>query len=125
MGTTAAVGVPFSFCDRAQQNRMAISHRGVIGSGLRLSRCKVRISVWSRAITVALFALAGLSAWTQQPAHHWAIVVHGGAGVIERSKLGPKGDSEYRAGLKQAIEAGAKVLDEGGSSLDAVEAAIR
>jgi beta-aspartyl-peptidase (threonine type) len=55
---------------------------------------------------------------------HWAIVVHGGAGVIERAKLGPDGDSGYRAGLKAAIEAGAKVLDQGGSSLDAVEAAI-
>ncbi|HUN83872.1 MAG TPA: isoaspartyl peptidase/L-asparaginase [Terracidiphilus sp.] len=60
----------------------------------------------------------------QQPAHHWAIVVHGGAGVIERSKLGPEGDSAYRAGIRKAIEAGAKVLDQGGSSLDAVEAAI-
>jgi beta-aspartyl-peptidase (threonine type) len=56
--------------------------------------------------------------------HHWAIVVHGGAGVIERSQLGPEGDTAYRAGLKQAIEAGSAVLDKGGSSLDAVEAAI-
>jgi L-asparaginase / beta-aspartyl-peptidase len=92
--------------------------------GLRLTRCNVRISVWSRASTVVLFTLAGLSMGAQQPAHHWAIVVHGGAGVIERSKLGPKGDTDYRAGLKEAIEAGAKVLDQGGSSLDAVEAAI-
>jgi beta-aspartyl-peptidase (threonine type) len=65
------------------------------------------------------------AAWSQQPVHHWSIVVHGGAGVIERSKLGPEGDTAYRAGLTQAIEAGAKVLDQGGSSLDAVEAAIK
>lgn len=57
-------------------------------------------------------------------AHHWAIVVHGGAGVIERSKLGPDGDAAYRAGLKQAIEAGSAVLDKGGPAVDAVEAAI-
>ncbi len=60
----------------------------------------------------------------QSPAHHWAIVVHGGAGVIERSKLGPEGDTAYRAGLTQALQAGTAVLDKGGSALDAVEAAI-
>jgi L-asparaginase / beta-aspartyl-peptidase len=56
--------------------------------------------------------------------HHWLIVVHGGAGVIERSKLGPDGDKAYRAGLREALNAGTKVLDAGGSSLDAVEAAL-
>jgi len=35
-----------------------------------------------------------------QTGHRWAIVLHGGAGVIERAKLGPDGDSGYRAGLK-------------------------
>jgi beta-aspartyl-peptidase (threonine type) len=60
----------------------------------------------------------------QQPARHWAIVVHGGAGVIEKSALGPNGDKAYRAGLDRAIHAGAAVLDKGGSAMDAVEAAI-
>ncbi len=69
--------------------------------------------------------LAGTAAWSQQPAaHHWAIVIHGGAGVIERSQLSPKAEKEYREGLTRAVEAGASVLDKGGSSLDAVEAAI-
>ena len=63
-------------------------------------------------------------ATAQAPARHWTIVLHGGAGVIERSALGPKGDAAYRASLAQATEAGAKVLDGGGSALDAVEAAI-
>ena len=83
----------------------------------------MRNSVLSHGIKLALLTLAG-TAWAQQPAHHWAIVLHGGAGVIERSKLGPEGDSKYRAGLQRAIEAGAKGLDQGGSSMDAVEAAI-
>ena len=66
-----------------------------------------------------------VSAGAQRPAaHHWSIVVHGGAGVIERSALGPKGDADYRASLKVATEAGAKVLDRGGSALDAVEAVL-
>jgi beta-aspartyl-peptidase (threonine type) len=60
-----------------------------------------------------------------QAAGHWAIQVHGGAGVIKRPALGAEADAAYRASLAQAAEAGAKVLDRGGSSLDAVEAAIR
>jgi beta-aspartyl-peptidase (threonine type) len=52
-------------------------------------------------------------------------VVHGGAGVIERSALTPAGDAAYRASLTQATQAGAKVLDHGGSALDAVEAAVQ
>lgn len=73
---------------------------------------------------LAIVGLAGISAMAQQPAHHWAIVVHGGAGVIERSALGPEGDKAYRAGLDRAIHAGAAVLDKGGSALDAVEATL-
>lgn len=72
----------------------------------------------------ALFPTA-IAAQAQQAAHHWAIVVHGGAGVIERSALGPQGDKAYRAGLTQATEAGAKVLEQGGTALDAVEATIK
>jgi L-asparaginase / beta-aspartyl-peptidase len=61
----------------------------------------------------------------QQPTHQWAIVIHGGAGVIERSALGSAGEAGYRASLERAITAGAKVLDQGSSSLDAVEATIK
>ena len=39
--------------------------------------------------------------------------------------MSPEAEAAYRASLAQAAEAGAKVLDQGGSSLDAVEAAIR
>jgi beta-aspartyl-peptidase (threonine type) len=64
----------------------------------------------------------------QEPASNssgrWAIVLHGGAGVIERASMKPEMEAAYRASIKQAIEAGAQVLDRGGSSLDAVEAAI-
>lgn len=55
----------------------------------------------------------------------WAIVLHGGAGVIERASMKTETEAAYRASLKQALEAGAAVLDRGGSSLDAVEVAIR
>ena len=77
------------------------------------------------AIQMCAVVLFASSLAAQQPAtHHWTIVVHGGAGVIERPALGPKGDAAYRASLKTATEAGAKVLDGGGSALDAVEAVL-
>jgi L-asparaginase / beta-aspartyl-peptidase len=52
-------------------------------------------------------------------------VVHGGAGTIERSKMTPEREREYRAGLERALTAGYNILKRGGSSLDATEAAVR
>lgn len=66
------------------------------------------------------------AATAQQPtAHKWAIVLHGGAGVIDRATMGAEAEKAYRASMARATDAGAEVLGKGGSSLDAVEAAIR
>lgn len=79
----------------------------------------------ARVALTGIIAYSALAAAAQQPSpRHWAIQVHGGAGVIERKNLGPEGDKRYREGLRRAIEAGAAVLDKGGSSVDAVEAAL-
>ena len=53
-------------------------------------------------------------------ASDWKLVVHGGAGVIERAKLTSEKDREIRAALDRSLEAGSKVLADGGSALDAV-----
>ena len=55
----------------------------------------------------------------------WRLVIHGGAGAM-RPKHGDA-DHEQRAreGLRAALEAGASILESGGSSLDAVEASVR
>src|SRR5438874_3387922 len=53
------------------------------------------------------------------------LVIHGGAGTIERSKITPEKEREYRAGLERALSAGYEILKRGGSSLDATEAAVR
>ncbi len=55
----------------------------------------------------------------------WKLVIHGGAGVIERTSITPQVDQAVRAGLEQALVAGEQVLAGGGSALDAVEAAVR
>ncbi|MGA2085571.1 MAG: isoaspartyl peptidase/L-asparaginase [Terracidiphilus sp.] len=70
-------------------------------------------------------ATLAVTAAAQFPARHWAIVVHGGAGVIERATMKPETEAAYRASITQAIEAGSAILDKGGSSVDAVEAAIQ
>ena len=81
---------------------------------------------WKSLLPAVAITAIGLSGHAQQPqpAHHWAIVLHGGAGVIERASMNPKTEAAYRASLKQAIQAGAQVLDNNGSALDAIEAAI-
>jgi beta-aspartyl-peptidase (threonine type) len=52
------------------------------------------------------------------------LAVHGGAGVIERSQMTPALEADYRAGVAAALERGHRVLAQGGSSLDAVIAAV-
>ncbi|MES2833177.1 MAG: isoaspartyl peptidase/L-asparaginase [Pseudomonadota bacterium] len=79
-----------------------------------------------RALIVAVLgwlACAGV-AFAQQSAPSWSFAIHGGAGVIERAGLTPEQDAAYRAALNRALEAGAGVLSNGGTALDAVQAAI-
>ncbi len=55
----------------------------------------------------------------------WKLVIHGGAGTIERARITPEKDRDIRAALDRALKAGSRVLEAGGSALDAVEAAVR
>jgi L-asparaginase / beta-aspartyl-peptidase len=57
--------------------------------------------------------------------HKWALVLHGGAGVIERTSMTPEAGANYRAGIKEAANAATAILDKGGTSMDAVETAIK
>ena len=54
----------------------------------------------------------------------FALVIHGGAGVIDRDRLSPERERVIRADLDRALDAGHAVLAQGGPALDAVEAAI-
>lgn len=53
-----------------------------------------------------------------------ALAIHGGAGTILKSQMTVELEREYRAGLENALTAGWDILLKGGSSLDAVEAAV-
>src|SRR5664279_2033714 len=79
------------------------------------------------ALTVAVSAAISPSLFAQgaPKPHKWAIVLHGGAGVLARSAMSPQAEAEYRSGIMEALMAGAEVLQTGGTSVDAVEAAIK
>jgi beta-aspartyl-peptidase (threonine type) len=53
-----------------------------------------------------------------------AIAIHGGAGTILRTLMTPEKEAQYKQGLKNALLIGNEILNKGGSSLDAVEAAV-
>jgi beta-aspartyl-peptidase (threonine type) len=55
----------------------------------------------------------------------WKLVVHGGAGIIDRSRITPEQDRDIRSGLDRALAAGEAILGGGGGAIDAVEAAVR
>src|SRR5262245_40229970 len=78
------------------------------------------------ALLVALFlaACATGAPQAQGPAPRWSLVVHGGAGVIERANLTAETEAQYRAAMRRALATGGDILDGGGSALDAVEAII-
>ena len=55
----------------------------------------------------------------------FALVIHGGAGTIKRESISSDTEAEYRAKLLESLQKGYSVLENGGSSLDAVIAAIK
>ena len=54
----------------------------------------------------------------------FGIAIHGGAGTLPRADMSADAERRYRAGLKEAIDAGLAVLQGGGTSMDAVTRAV-
>ncbi len=54
----------------------------------------------------------------------YAIAIHGGAGTIKRAIMAPEREIAYRKGLVEAINCADDILKNGGSAMDAVEAAV-
>lgn len=53
-----------------------------------------------------------------------ALAVHGGAGTILRAQMTEELEREYRGGLNSALAVGWEILQKGGPSIEAVEAAV-
>lgn len=60
-----------------------------------------------------------------QAQEKFVLAVHGGAGTILRDNMTAEAEAGYRAGITRALEAGHEILAKGGSSLDAVVAAVQ
>jgi len=54
----------------------------------------------------------------------YTLVIHGGAGTILKEDMTPQLEAAYLEGLKDGINAGYAVLEEGGTAVNAVKAAI-
>lgn len=54
----------------------------------------------------------------------FAIVIHGGAGIIKKEFISPEKEKEITNKLQESLDAGYAILNIGGTSLDAVQAAI-
>lgn len=61
---------------------------------------------------------------TSEP-HSFAIVIHGGAGGIHRENFTVKEQNAYAQILQEALKAGYDVLENGGTSLNAIQEAIK
>jgi beta-aspartyl-peptidase (threonine type) len=78
-------------------------------------------------LTLIALAIMPTAAFAQEqapPEPKWSIAIHGGAGTLNRNAMTPEKRAEYEAALQVALDAGAKVLADGGSAMDAIKAAI-
>lgn len=80
-----------------------------------------------KCIVATLFLLLlAANVWTDaaQDQPKVVLVIHGGAGVLPKEKMTPELEKQYREDLDSALRAGHQALQKG-TSLDAVEAAIK
>lgn len=88
----------------------------------------MRMILWGPAAALLLASCgdkdAEEAAAPEAGASRPAIVIHGGAGALAPGRYTAEEEAAYKAELNEALEAGYAVLEEGGSALDAVVAAI-
>jgi len=75
-------------------------------------------------IALALMPTAALAENVAPPPPKWSLAIHGGVGTLDKAAMSPEKRAQYEAALQVALDAGAKVLRDGGSAVDAVKAAI-
>lgn len=78
-----------------------------------------------KIIAICILSLSIITIQAQDNAPSFALVIHGGAGTITRENMTPELEEQYHAKMKEALAAGYKILEQGGSSTDAVVATIK
>ena len=56
---------------------------------------------------------------------NYLVLIHGGAGSIERTKMEAEREKKYLENLKKGLQLSKQILEKKGSALDAVEAAVK
>lgn len=94
-------------------------------------------SIFGRAVCAAILALSATAQIGSARADgiteipdvgnnpEWVFAIHGGAGDTDRASLSAEKEARLRVALRRALDAGAGVLDDGGTGSDAIEAALK
>jgi len=90
--------------------------------------CTATRSFYSLSFLAAVFlgwVVAGpVTASAQSGTSETAMIIHGGAGGMTQAQMSDEAQATYRSALRAALKEGNQILQNGGSALDAVEAAI-
>lgn len=88
-----------------------------------LSRIAAALAAFLATLAVPAAAQNGGQDGRQEDGR-WSFAIHGGAGTMSRADMTPERRAAYEAALQRALDAGSAVLRDGGTAMDAVEAAI-
>jgi beta-aspartyl-peptidase (threonine type) len=81
----------------------------------------LRIKYIFNSLLLAFLLISSLSAQNK----NYGMVIHGGAGSIIKSEIPPEIEKQFKEKLREALLAGKEILKNNGTSLDAVEAAVK
>ncbi len=85
---------------------------------------KLIILLWIPLLLISCETSNAKKESSKRAPNSFAIVIHGGAGGIKRAYFTEEQQKAYTQKLQEALNAGYNVLEKGGISLDAIEAAI-
>jgi L-asparaginase / beta-aspartyl-peptidase len=75
-------------------------------------------------VLFVFFMTTGCEKESEVIKHEFALAIHGGAGTILKSNMTDEKEKAYNEKLEEVLNAGFEILNEGGSSLDAVQKCI-
>ena len=76
-------------------------------------------------LTVCTSSLFGQQKTANSTNGKYVLVIHGGAGTLNKSQFTPALEAKYKSGLDSALMVGNAILEKGGTALDAVEATVK
>lgn len=90
-----------------------------------LQRIALLFGIIYMSVSVVIAQNAAKQALAKTDKSKITLVIHGGAGTILKKNMTPEKEKAYQDALGTALRAGYRILQNGGTSLDAVETTIR